>query len=93
MSNRDELRVSNVFHLADGRSVIACTQMGEISSPIGKVYLLTDGREVRQRVTISAESKMLRREPAGKERALEVRERVRLQPEEALTGNWKLVSF
>lgn len=72
--------------------MFACMKVGVINRPPGKTYALTDGTETRQRVTISA-AKMLQRQFGRGERALEVRGRVNLRPQEALSGSWTLISI
>lgn len=85
------MKIKEKFELADGVTILACSDCGASSGVIGKEFSLVCGGEVRQTFTITGEKKMHNSKSAPDQKAFETTDKVLLSQEEARSGKWYLV--
>lgn len=86
-----ELKVREVFRLSTGNTVFACDVDGARVPPRNSRCELKRGDEVRQTLILSGETQLLNKNAAVTQRAFETPEQVELSPEEARSGQWRLM--
>jgi len=82
--------VKNLFRLPDGLTALACEGDGEPVMVIGRSATLRNGGDLRQRIQLRGERKMLRQERPKSFRAFETNDTVQLSVDEVQTGAWIL---
>jgi len=86
-----ELIITNVFHLVDGVTVIACEGSGNVSSWVGRQAALVADSDVRQKFVIAGERIMLNKNAHKTERAIETRDELSITLEEAQSKAFRLI--
>jgi len=79
-----------LFRLSDGLTVLACEGDGGPVRLTGRSATLRNGGELRQRIRLSGERKMLSQERPTSFRAFETNDTVQLSVGEVRTGAWIL---
>jgi carbonic anhydrase/acetyltransferase-like protein (isoleucine patch superfamily) len=86
-----EMVVTNVFHLSDGSTVLACEVQGNAGALVGRRANLVLGCEIKQSFLIAGERVMLNKAIGEEERAFETRDSLAITLEEAQSRRFRLV--